>query len=61
VTSKAWELSEDIIDEKAFYNEILDRIILNPRFYLDNLDKPRVLQTYWFSFINYRYKKRKPL
>jgi len=61
MTNKARELSEDLLDEKEFYNEILDRVIMNPRFYLDNIDKPRSLQTFWFSFIRYYYKKKKDL
>lgn len=39
------------IEESEFYEEILDRIIHNPRFYLNNLDD---LEVFKFSFIYYK-------
>lgn len=60
-TNKAWLICENSEEEKAFYEEILNRVISNPRFYLQNLDESGVLQSYRFSFINYSYKKKKTL
>lgn len=40
--------------EKEYYYEVLDRVIANPRFYLDNLDK---LDVFWVSFLNSNHKK----
>ena len=48
-------------EEYAFYNEVLQRVINNPRFYLDHLDE---LDVFYVSFIDYsttRRKKRKAL
>lgn len=42
--------------EKDFYNEVLDRVINNPRFYLDNLDKLAVFDT---CFLRKSVKKGK--
>ena len=47
-----------IEEEHAFFYEVCDRIIANPRFYLDNLDG---LSVFKCSFINYKYKKTKHL
>ena len=40
--------------EKQFYNEVLDRVIANPRFYLDNLDK---LDVFYVTFLYSNHKK----
>ena len=42
--------------EKEYYYEVLDRVIANPRFYLDNLDK---LDVFRVSFLNMNHKKEK--
>lgn len=42
--------------ERKIYSEILDNVINNPRYYLDNLDNLSVLS---ISFINYNQKKRR--
>lgn len=47
-----------LAEEKEYYEETLNRVISNPRFYLDNLDE---LYVYRVSFINYEYQKPKPL
>ena len=46
------------IEEKKYYLEVLEKVIANPRLYLDNLDN---LQTFYVSFIDYSYKKSKGL
>lgn len=51
--NKLWHFMP-IEEEKRYFFDICDRIIANPRFYLDNLDE---LSTFKVSFIN--YKKRK--
>lgn len=38
-------------EEHAYYNEVLDRVIANPRYYLDNLD---TLFTFRVSFRKYK-------
>lgn len=45
-------------EEYSFYNDVLDRVISNPRFYLDHLDDG-TLSVFKCSFIPYTYKKRK--
>ena len=52
------DIYEDITieEEHLMYDEVCQRIINNPRFYLDNLDNLWVFRT---SFISYYYKKRK--
>lgn len=40
--------------EKEYYYNVLDRVIANPRFYLDNLDR---LDVFWVSFLNSNHKK----
>ena len=45
-------------EEKEFYNEVLERVIANPRYYLDNLHE---LDSFWCSFINYPSSARKSL
>ena len=42
-------------EEEAYYYETLDRIIANPRLYLDNLE---YLKTFRVSFIQYNPRKR---
>lgn len=37
-------------EELAYYNEVLDRVLANPRYYLDNLD---VLDEFRVSFLHY--------
>lgn len=37
-------------EERLYYEEVLQRVINNPRFYLDNLDD---LEVFYCSFINY--------
>ena len=49
IENKLW-LFMDKEDELSYFNEVCDRIIKNPRFYLDNLDK---LDTFVVSFIHY--------
>ncbi len=57
----AKDFCEDIEDEYAFFNEICERVIKDPRFYLDHIDDGNTLQTYKFSFIDYTAKcKSKP-
>lgn len=46
-----------IEDEVEFYNEVLDRVISNPRFYLDHLDN-RGLWVFRCSFLDYKTKRR---
>jgi hypothetical protein len=41
-------------EQKAYHAEVLERVIKNPRFYLDNLDK---LSVYRVSFIEYKADK----
>lgn len=48
-------------EEKECYNEVLERVIRNPRFYLDLLDESIGLWEFKVSFINYSTKKAKPL
>lgn len=48
----------NIQEEHEFYNEICDRIIANPRYYLDNLDE---LSVFRVSFIRYSANKTKAL
>lgn len=43
-------------EEYNYYNEVLERVIRNPRFYLDNLDE---LDVFFVSFINYHRKRPK--
>lgn len=47
-----------IDEEHTFFNEVCDRIIANPRFYLDHLDE---LSEFKCSFIRYKPKKTKDL
>lgn len=55
--NKLWLfMSKD--EERAYFNEVCDRIINNPRFYLDNLDD---LSVFRCSFISYAPEKKKPL
>lgn len=42
-------------EEFEYYNETLDRVILNPRFYLDNLEE---LDVFMVSFHDYNEKRR---
>ena len=42
--------------ERKYYNEVLERINRNPRYYLDNLEK---LDVFTVSFENYHGKKGK--
>ena len=57
---RAKDFCNDIEDEYAFFNEICERVIKNPRFYLEHCDdRNPVLQTYYFSFIDYDYRKVK--
>lgn len=44
-------------EERAFYDEVLERVIRNPRFYLDHLDN-RGLWVFRVSFLDYRSKRR---
>lgn len=46
----------DIDEERNYYEEVLQRVIQNPRYYLDNLDE---LYVFRCSFINYYQGKRK--
>ena len=55
---KANEICDDTGEQKEFYAEILERIIKNPRFYLENLG---YLEVFRFDFIHYNYKRKKPL
>lgn len=55
--NKLW-LFMSLEEEKAYYEETLERVIKNPRFYLDNLDE---LHTFRVSFLNYKPLKKKPL
>jgi hypothetical protein len=49
----------ELHEEKAYYQEVLQRIINNPRYYLDNLDD---LYVFRVSFIEYKpYKEYKAL
>jgi len=41
-------------EEHAYYDEVLERVIRNPRFYLDNLDE---LSSFRVSFIGYKAEK----
>jgi hypothetical protein len=53
----AKDFCEDIKDEYEFFDEICERVIRNPRFYLNELENGKSLQSYRFSFINYKKKK----
>lgn len=44
-------------EEQAYYHEILERVIKNPRFYLDHLDE---LSVFRVSFLHY-YPEEKQL
>jgi hypothetical protein len=44
-------------EERDFYMEVLDRVIRNPRFYLDHLDN-RGLWVFRVSFLDYKGKRR---
>jgi hypothetical protein len=46
-----------IEEEKSFYDEVLERVILNPRFYLDHLDN-KGLWVFRVSFLDYKGKRR---
>jgi hypothetical protein len=48
--NKLWHFM-DKAEEKAYYDEVLERVIHNPRFYLDNLDD---LSVFRVSFIEYK-------
>ena len=41
--------------ERAYYTQILNKVIDNPRFYLDNLER---LDVFRVSFLNYTLKRR---
>lgn len=45
-----------IEEEYAYYNEVLERVINNPRWYLNHLEE---LSVFKVSFIQYSYKKKK--
>lgn len=44
--------------ERVYYDNVLEKVINNPRYYLDNLDK---IDTFRVSFLDYsgRYFKNK--
>jgi hypothetical protein len=44
-------------EERDFYFEVLDRVIRNPRFYLDHLDN-RGLWVFRVSFLDYKTKRK---
>jgi len=44
-------------EERDFYMEVLDRVIRNPRFYLDHLDN-RGLWVFRVSFLDYKSKRK---
>lgn len=52
------ELTQDMTleEQKLFYYETLDRVINNPRFYLDHLED-NVLVIYKCSFLDYSKKR----
>ena len=41
--------------ERVYYDTILEKVIENPRYYLDNLE---LLDSFRVSFINYSSKRR---
>lgn len=45
-------------EQKNFYKENLERVIKNPRYYLDHLEE---LDVYLVSFINYQSSDKKSL
>ena len=55
--NKLW-LFMDYDSEKEYYEEVLQRVINNPRFYLNELDG---LYVFRCSFINYKPGKTKGL
>lgn len=54
----AKDFCDDALDERVFFDEICERVIRNPRFYLNLLDDTGALQSYKFSFICYNAKKK---
>lgn len=44
-------------EEKEFYDEVLARVISNPRFYLDHLEN-KGLWVFRVSFLDYRSKRK---
>jgi hypothetical protein len=44
-----------IEEQREYYDEVLTRVINNPRFYLDNLEE---LDVFKVSFIKYHWTKR---
>jgi hypothetical protein len=45
--------------EKQYFNDVCDRIIKNPRFYLDNLESLSVFRVSFLDYHDNRYKNRK--
>jgi hypothetical protein len=48
----------DKLEERKFFEEVCDRIIKNPRYYLDNLDE---LYVFKVSFIHYGVSRKRKL
>jgi len=57
IHNKLWEWMT-YEEEKEYYAEILERVIANPRYYLDNLDD---LYVFRVSFLRYDPEKTKDL
>jgi hypothetical protein len=55
--NKLWHFMT-LEEEHEYFNEVCDRVILNPRFYLDNLDNNQ-LSVFKVNFINYKTGKFK--
>lgn len=47
--NKLW-MFMSIDEERAYFSEVCDRIISNPRFYLDHLEELSVFRVSWFKY-----------
>lgn len=55
ISNKLWKFMT-YEEEQAYYHEVLERVIRNPRFYLDHLDE---LSVFRVSFLHYYPEDRK--
>jgi len=51
------DLGMELDEEKLFFDEVCNRIILNPRFYLEHLDNGG-LWVFRVSFLDYKGKRK---
>ena len=59
MTKRSRNCLRDVMEadqEREYYNQVLDRIIDNPRKYLDDLE---FMDVFRVSFLNYSEKRRK--